>query len=78
MDRTAAELALWDPVSYLSHNRGSAFLFINGDGDSNAMQDAKAFMAAAPKQKTWKVYDRGHSLTPEAAKYLQRWMRRNL
>jgi hypothetical protein len=77
-DRTAAELALWDPVSYLSHNRGSAFLFINGDGDSNAMQNAEAFMTAAPKQKTWKVYDGGHSLTPEAAEYLQGWMQKNL
>lgn len=77
-DRTAAQLALWDPVTYLSHNRGSAFLFLNGDGDSNAMQDGKAFMAAAPKQKTWKVYDGGHALTPEAAKYLQKWMQRNL
>ncbi len=77
-DRTAAEIALWDPVSYLSHNRGSAFLFINGDGDPNAMRDAKAFMAAAPRQKTWKVYDGGHSLTPEAATYLQAWMQKNL
>ncbi len=77
-DRVEAQLALWDPVSYLSHNRRSAFLFINGNGDSNAMQDAKAFMAAAPKQKTWKVYEGGHSLTPEAAKYLQEWMQKNL
>jgi predicted esterase len=35
-------------------------------------------MTAAPKQKTWKVYDGGHSLTPEAAKYLQGWMQKNL
>jgi dienelactone hydrolase len=77
-DRVEAQLVLWDPVTYLGHNRGSAFLFINGDGDSNAMQDAKAFMAAAPKQKTWKVYDGGHSLTPEAAKYLQEWIQKNL
>lgn len=77
-DRTAAQLALWDPVTYLSHNRESAFLFINGDGDPNAMQDAKAFIAAAPKEQKWKVYDGGHSLTPEAAKYLQKWMQKNL
>ena len=34
-----------------------------GSSDSNAMQDAKAFVAAAPKPKEWKVYDGGHSPT---------------
>ena len=77
-DRIAAQLALWDPVTYLDHNRGSAFLFINGDGDSNAMQDAKAFLAAAPDPKTWKVYDGGHSATPAAGTYMQKWLQENL
>ena len=66
-DRVPAQLALWDPVTYLGYNRGSAFLFINGESDSNAMQDAKAFVAAAPRPKTWKVYDGGHSPTPPQA-----------
>jgi dienelactone hydrolase len=77
-DRVNAQLVLWDPVTYLRHNRGSAFLFTNGDGDSNAMQDAKAFVAAAPKPKTWKVYDGGHSPTPAAGKYIQAWLQENL
>ena len=77
-DRIEAQLALWDPVTYLRHNRGSAFLFINGQSDSNALQDAKAFVAAAPKAKTWKVYDGGHSPTPAAGKYIQRWLEENL
>ena len=74
----SAQLALWDPVSYLSHNRGSAFLFINGDGDVNAMQDAKAFMAAAPKPKTWKVYDGGHALDPGGGQVPAEWLEENL
>ncbi len=77
-DRIVAQLALWDPVTYLRHNRGSAFLFMNGDGDSNAMQDAKAFIAAAPDPKTWKVYDGGHAPTAGAAKYMQEWLLENL
>ncbi len=76
--RVVAQLALWDPVTYLRHNRGSAFLFTNGDGDSNAMHDAKAFIAAAPKPKRWEVYDGGHALTPEAARYMQEWLQENL
>ncbi len=77
-ERLAAQLATWDPVTYLSHNEGSAFLFINGDGDSNAMQDAAAFVAAAPAPKKWKVYDGGHAPTPAAGKYIQRWLEENL
>jgi dienelactone hydrolase len=77
-DRIRAQLALWDPVSYLGHSGETAFLFINGDGDVNAMRDAKAFMAAAPRPKAWKVYDGGHALTPEAATYLQKWLEQNL
>jgi dienelactone hydrolase len=77
-DRTRAQLALWDPVTYLSQNAGSAFLFINGKKDVNAMRDAPAFMAAAPKPKTWKVYDGGHALTPAAGNYLLQWLQENL
>ena len=77
-NRLAARLALWDPVTYLSHNRGSSFLLLNGKGDPNAMQDANAFLAAAPKPKTWKVYAGGHSPTTAAAEYWQAWMLRNL
>ena len=76
--RVAAQLALWDPVNYLGHNRGAAFLLLSGKGDSNAMQDAKAFFAAAPRQKTWKVYSGGHSATPAANRFWQAWMLKNL
>jgi hypothetical protein len=77
-DRLATQLALWDPVTYLARNRGSAFLLLNGKGDPNAMQDATAFLAVAPKPKTRKVYRGGHSPTPAAAKFWQAWMLRNL
>ena len=77
-DRIAAQLALWDPVTYLGHNRGSAFLLLNGNGDSNAMQDGKAFVAAAPDPNTWKVYSGGHSATPAANRFWQAWMLKNL
>jgi hypothetical protein len=77
-DHPRAQLALWDPVSYLSHNKGSAFLFINGKGDVNAMRDAPAFMAAAPKPKTWRIYAGGHGLTPAAGKYMLQWLQENL
>ena len=42
------------------------------------MQDAKAFVAAAPDPKTWKVYDGGHALTPEAADYMKEWLQESL
>jgi dienelactone hydrolase len=77
-DRLRAKLAVWDPVTYLSHSAGSAFLFINGKGDVNAMRDAPAFMAAAPQPKTWKVYAGGHGLTPVAGDYLRNWLQENL
>jgi predicted esterase len=77
-DQVAAELALWDPVNYLGRNRGAAFLLLSGKGDSNAVQDAKAFLAAAPKPKTWRVYSGGHSATPAANKFWQAWMLKNL
>jgi hypothetical protein len=77
-DRLEAQLALWDPLNYLSRNHGSAFLILSGKGDVNAMSDAKAFLAAAPNPKTWKVYDGGHSPTPGAAKFWQGWMTENL
>jgi hypothetical protein len=64
--------------SQLRGDKGSAFLFINGKGDSNAMQDAEAFVAAAPAPKKWKVYDGGHPPTPAAGKYIQQWLEENL
>ena len=39
---------------------------------------AKAFLAAAPKGATWKVYSGGHSATPAADQFWQAWMLKNL
>jgi dienelactone hydrolase len=76
--RWAAQISVIDNFAYLGHNKGAQMLFINGKDDPNAMHAAKAFLAAAPKGATWKVYSGGHSATPAADKFWQAWMLKNL
>jgi dienelactone hydrolase len=76
--RWAAQVSVIDNFVYVGHNKGAPMLFINGKDDVNAMHDAKAFLAAAPKGATWHVYAGGHGDTPAANKYWQAWMLKNL
>ncbi|MCU0294186.1 MAG: alpha/beta hydrolase, partial [Thermoanaerobaculaceae bacterium] len=47
--RWAARMSVIDNIVYVGRSEGAKLLFINGKGDANAMHDAKAFLAAAPK-----------------------------
>jgi len=76
--RWAAQVSVIDNIAYVGHNKGAQMLFINGKDDVNAMHDAKALLAAAPKGATWHVYAGGHGDTPAANKYWQTWMLKNL
>jgi len=76
--RWAAQVSVIDNIAYIGHNKGAQMLFINGKDDVNAMHDAKAFLAAAPKGATWHVYAGGHGDTDAANKYWQAWMLKNL
>ena len=46
-DRYVAQMAVVDLAAYVGHNKGAAFLFVNGDRDYLAMRSGKALMAAA-------------------------------
>jgi len=76
--RWAAQVSVIDNFVYVGHNKGAQMLFINGKDDVNAMHDAKAFLAAAPKGASWHVYAGGHGSTPAADKFWQAWMLKNL
>lgn len=76
--RCVAREAVIDPVNYLGHNTGAAFLFLNGRRAWDARHDAKAFLTAAPKPKTWHVYAGGHGPTPAAREYLRAKIRQDL
>ena len=65
-------------MNYLGHNTGAAFLFLNARRAWDARHDAKAFLTAAPKPKTWHVYAGGHGPTPAAREYLRAKIRQNL
>jgi dienelactone hydrolase len=77
-ERYVAQMAALDLAAYVGRNKGAQMLFINGKDDPTAMHAAKAFLAAAPKGATWKVYSGGHGATPAADKYWQAWMLKNL
>jgi dienelactone hydrolase len=76
--RWAARMSVIDNIAYVGHNEGAKFLFINGKHDANAMHDAKAFLAAAPKGTTWYVYSGSHGGTPASSKYIEAWLQKNL
>lgn len=69
--RCVAREAVIDPVNCLGHNRGAAFLCLNGRRDWDATHDAKAFLTAAPKPKTGHVYAGGHGPPQAAREYLR-------
>jgi hypothetical protein len=77
--RWATRMSVIDNVAYVGHNRGAKFLFLNGKDDANAMRDAKAFLAAAPKPKTWHVYEGSHDPMKGGAMGVWRaWIVKNL
>lgn len=59
-DRYVAQMAVLDLVAYVGHNKGAAFLFVNGDSDFRAMRSGKSLMAVAPKPKDWYVFAGSH------------------
>ena len=76
--RWAARMSVIDNIAYVGRNEGAKLLFINGKGDANAMHDAKAFLAAAPKGTTWHLYAGGHWPSDAASKFIFAWMVKNL
>jgi len=76
--RYVAQMAVLDLAAYVGHNKGAAFLFVNGDRDFRRMRAGKVLMAVAPKGATSHVYAGGHGSTPAADKYWQAWMVKQL
>lgn len=79
-DRYVAQYSVIDEVSYVGHNKGAAFLFLNGNTDWAPMHNGKAFLAAAPKPKTWHVFAGPHDprVSAAAMKYWHDWILKNL
>ena len=83
--RSAAAFARWkarvsviDYVTYVSHARGR-ILFLAGNTDTLAVDEARDCLAAAPARKTLHVYKGDHYPVPAAANaYWRAWMVRNL
>jgi pimeloyl-ACP methyl ester carboxylesterase len=59
-ERYVAQMAALDLAAYVGHNKGAAFLFVNGDRDYRAMRSGKALMAVAPKPRDWYVFAGSH------------------
>ena len=59
-ERYTAQMAVLDLAAYVGHNKGAAFLFVNGDRDFRAMRSGKALMAVAPKPRDWYVFAGSH------------------
>ena len=82
--RYVAQMAVLDLAAYVGHNKGAAFLFINGDRDYRAMRSGKALMAVAPKPKDWYVFAGSHhgpetvAIGRKAEKYWLDWMVKHL
>jgi dienelactone hydrolase len=76
--RYAAQMSVSDNVAYVGHTKGAKLLFINGKGDWDAMHDARAFLAAAPKSSAWHVYAGGHFPSGAAHNYWRAWILKNL
>jgi len=82
--RYVAQMAALDLAAYVGHNKGAAFLFVNGDRDYRAMRSGKALMAVAPKPKDWYVFAGSHRGPETVAvgrkmdKYCLDWMVKQL
>ena len=76
--RWAAQVSVIDNFAYVGRNKGAQMLFINGKDDVNAMHDAKAFLAAAPKDKTRHVDEGSHGVMPAALAYIRTRIQQNL
>jgi hypothetical protein len=83
-ERYVAQVAVLDLAAYVGHNKGAAFLFINGDRDYRAMRSGMALMAAAPRPKDWYVFAGSHkgpktvAIGQKADKYWRDWMTKRL
>ena len=84
MTKIVGKMAVVDLAAYVGHNKGAAFLFVNGDRDFRAMRSGRALMAVAPKPKDWYVFAGSHrgpetvAIGRKMDKYWLDWMVKHL
>jgi uncharacterized protein len=75
-----AQMSLIDPTAYLKHSSGSPFLFIWGKaaGEIATPGMQKRFVAAAGPHATVFMQPGGHWISPQASRFLEAWIVKNL